>query len=126
MTVNSPLSSSAISGLGRSPPNYSPCVPRRRILFDLAEPRFFIGSCQADVVEAPSAGVFYQPRISGNLYGLADVREQFFVYDKYSSFDFGSMDVEAGLSYIVPQVNNLILRAEYDFNVRREGGKFFC
>jgi hypothetical protein len=71
---------------------------------------------KADVVEAPSVGIFYQPRISGNLYGLADVREQFFVYDKYSSFDFGSMDVEAGLSYIVPQVNNLILRAEYDFN----------
>jgi hypothetical protein len=71
---------------------------------------------KGDVVEAPSVGVFYQPRISGNLYGLADVREQLFVYDKYSSFDFGSMDVEAGLSYIVPQVNNLILRAEYDFN----------
>jgi Putative beta-barrel porin 2 len=71
---------------------------------------------RGDVVEAPTVGVFYQPKILPNLYGLVDVRQQFFVYDKYSSFDFGSMDVEAGLSYFLPQFNNLILRVEYDFN----------
>lgn len=71
---------------------------------------------KSDVVEAPNVGVFYQPRLLSNLYGLVDVRQQFFVYDKYSSFDFGSMDVEAGLSYIVPQLSNLVLRGEYDFN----------
>ena len=71
---------------------------------------------KGDVVEAPNIGVFYQPRLLANLYGLVDVRQQFFVYDKYSSFDFGSMDVEAGLSYLVPQLSNLVLRAEYDFN----------
>lgn len=71
---------------------------------------------KGDVVEAPSVGVFYQPRITSTLYGLVDVRQQFFVYDKYSSFDFSSMDVEAGLTYFIPQFNNLILRGEYDFN----------
>jgi hypothetical protein len=70
----------------------------------------------SDLVVAPAAGVYYQPRITKTLYGLVDVRQQFFYYNKYNSFDFGSMDVEAGLSYFLPQFHNLILRGEYDFN----------
>jgi hypothetical protein len=71
---------------------------------------------QHDIITAPAAGVFYQPRITKTLYGLIDVRQQFFYYDRFNAFDFGSMDVEAGLSYIIPQFHNLLLRGEYDFN----------
>jgi hypothetical protein len=71
----------------------------------------------SDVVEAPTAGIYYQPRITQTLYGNVDVRQQFFLYDKYTSHNFGSMDAEAGLNYLVPQFHNLILRGEYDFNL---------
>ncbi|HEV2047524.1 MAG TPA: hypothetical protein VGQ95_13120 [Chthoniobacterales bacterium] len=70
----------------------------------------------SDLVTAPVAAFYYQPRITKTLYGLVDVRQQFFYYNKYNSFDFGSMDVEAGLTYLLPQFHNLILRGEYDFN----------
>jgi hypothetical protein len=70
----------------------------------------------SDLVTAPMAAVYYQPRITKTLYGLVDVRQQFFYYNNFNAFDFGSMDVEAGLSYFLPQFYNLILRGEYDFN----------
>src|SRR5260370_27870025 len=71
---------------------------------------------QSDFVVAPSAAAFYEPRITQNLYGLIDVREQLFYYDRFTDFDFGSFDVEAGLRYIVPQWHNLLLRLDYDYN----------
>jgi hypothetical protein len=71
---------------------------------------------RGDLITAPVAGVFYQPRITQTLYGFADVRQQLFYYNHYNSFDFGSLDVEAGLTYFLPQFHNLLLRGEYDFN----------
>jgi hypothetical protein len=70
----------------------------------------------SDVVMAPVAAVYYQPRITKTLYGNVDVREQVFYYGDNHAFDFGSLDVEAGLNYFLPQFHNLILRGEYDFN----------
>jgi hypothetical protein len=69
-----------------------------------------------DFLVAPAAGVYYQPRITQTLYGFIDVRQQFFYYNRYNSFDFGSFDAEAGLIYSLPKFHNLILRGEYDFN----------
>ena len=71
---------------------------------------------QSDFVVAPAAGAFYEPRIAQNLYGLIDVREQLFYYDRFDEFNFGSFDVEVGLRYLVPQWHNLLLRLEYDYN----------
>jgi len=71
---------------------------------------------QSDFVVAPAAAAFYEPRITQNLYGLIDVREQLFYYDRFDEFNFGSFDVEAGLKYLVPQWHNLLLRFEYDYN----------
>src|SRR5438105_1835799 len=70
----------------------------------------------SDVVIAPVASVFYDPRITNTLYGHFGAREQVFYYGQYHSFDFGSFDAEAGLIYSLPQFHNLILRGEYDFN----------
>ena len=69
-----------------------------------------------DIISAPVAAVYYQPRIVNTLYGFADVRQQFFYYNHFNDFDFGSLDVEAGLIYFLPQFHNLVLRGEYDFN----------
>jgi hypothetical protein len=78
-----------------------------------------------DLIEAPVAAIYYQPRITKTLYGLVDIRQQFFYYDTYSGFDFGSLDVEAGLNYFLPQFHNLILRGEYDFNRLTSSGSSF-
>ena len=89
----------------------------------LASPIFYTSNValtnsneKGDVVIAPVASVYYDPRITKTLYGHFGAREQIFYYGKYDSFNFGSLDAEAGLSYSLPQLHNLILRAEYDFN----------
>ena len=67
---------------------------------------------QSDFVVAPAAAAFYEPRITSTLYGLIDVREQLFYYDRFDNFNFGSFDVEAGFRYLMPQWHNLLLRVE--------------
>jgi hypothetical protein len=79
---------------------------------------------QSDFVVAPAAAVFYEPRITKTLYGLVDVREQLFYYDRFDSFNFGSFDFEVGLRYLVPQWHNLLLRLEYDYNRLTEKNSF--
>ena len=70
----------------------------------------------SDVVVAPMAGLFYDSRLTGNLYLHVGAQEQVFYYGNYTSFDFGSLDCQAGLAYQVPSLHNLMLRAWYDFN----------
>jgi hypothetical protein len=79
---------------------------------------------QSDFVVAPAAAAFYEPRITPNLYGLIDVREQLFYYDRFPSFNFGSFDVEVGIRHILPQWHNLLLRVDYDYNRLTEKNSF--
>jgi hypothetical protein len=79
---------------------------------------------QSDFVVAPAFAAFYEPRITSTLYGLIDVREQLFYYDRFDNFNFGSFDVEAGFRYLVPQWHNLLLRVEYDYNRLTEKNSF--
>ena len=71
---------------------------------------------KGDVVFAPVAGFFYDPQLAGTLYGHLGAREQVFYYGKYTAFNFASLDCEAGFTYFLPQVHNIVLRAWYDFN----------
>jgi hypothetical protein len=71
---------------------------------------------KGDVIIAPVAAAFYDPRITQTLYGHIGAREQIFNYADHHAFDFGSLDVEAGLTYFLQQWHNLILCAFYDFN----------
>jgi len=71
---------------------------------------------QSDTIFAPAAGIFYAPRFTQTFYGSFSVQRQEFYYDKFSALNFGSFDVRAGLSTILPKAHNLILRAEYDYN----------
>src|SRR5215469_10639987 len=79
---------------------------------------------ESDFVLAPAAAAFYEPRITSTLYGLIDVREQLFYYDRFDNLNFGSFDFEAGLRYVVPQWHNLLLYAEYDYNRLTEKNTF--
>jgi hypothetical protein len=71
---------------------------------------------QSDTVFAPAAGFTYAPRFTQTLFGSFSVQRQEFYYDKFSALNFGSFDVRAGVSTILPRAHNLILRAEYDYN----------
>ena len=91
--------------------------------FSVATPVFYTSNValtpnneKGDVVIAPVVGLFYDPKIAQMLYLHLGAREQVFYYGKYNSFNFGSLDCEAGLSYFMPQWHNLVLRAWYDFN----------
>ncbi len=75
----------------------------------------------SDVVFAPVAAFFYEPQLAKTLYGHIGAREQVFYYGKYTTFDFASLDCEAGLTYFMPQFHNLILRGWYDFNRLTQG-----
>ena len=79
---------------------------------------------QSDFVVAPAAAAFYEPKLTDSLYGLIDVREQLFYYDRFDNFNFGSFDFEVGLRYLVPQWHNLLLRLEYDYNRLTEKNTF--
>lgn len=71
---------------------------------------------KSDVVIAPVVGASYDPQITRTLYAHVGAWEQIFYYGKYTGFNFGSLDAQAGLSYFLPQFHNLILRGWYDFN----------
>ncbi|HJT79990.1 MAG TPA: hypothetical protein VJ719_02240 [Chthoniobacterales bacterium] len=71
---------------------------------------------QSDILTSPVAAVAYQPRITSNLSAYVGGREQLFYYKRLHDFDFGSLDVDVGLAYTVPQFYRLILRAGYDYN----------
>ena len=69
-----------------------------------------------DVVIAPMAAAFYDPKITQTLYAHIGAQEQVFYYGTYTAFNFGSLDCQAGLTYFMPSLHNLMLRAWYDFN----------
>ena len=71
---------------------------------------------QSDLLFAPTAGVIYAPRLTRTLYASLSVQQQEFYYDKFTALNFGSFDFRAGLSLILPNVHNLMLRAEYGYN----------
>jgi hypothetical protein len=71
---------------------------------------------QSDVIEAPVAGFYYQPRFTDTLFGLLDVRNQQFYYDRFGNLDFGDFAVDGGFNMILPQMDNLVLRAQYTYD----------
>jgi hypothetical protein len=70
----------------------------------------------SDVIIAPLIGVTYAPRLQNTLYGEFGLRQQFFYYQDFGSFDFASFDALAGLVYFAPKLHNLVFRANLDYN----------
>ena len=71
---------------------------------------------RGDILFAPTAGITYAPRFTRTLFGSFTLQQQSFYYNKYSGLDFGSFDFRAGLSYVLPKLHDLMLRAEYGYN----------
>lgn len=71
---------------------------------------------RSDFIFAPAASVTYAPRITRTFYGEVTIGEQQFFYDRFSEFDFGSFDIRVGVAYYLPQLHNLILHAQYNYN----------
>lgn len=71
---------------------------------------------ESDLLFAPGFGITYAPRFTRTLYGMFAIQQTFFYYDRFSDLDFGSSDFRAGLTYLLPKLHNLLLRAEYDYN----------
>jgi hypothetical protein len=69
-----------------------------------------------DFLFTPNVGFSWAPKITSTLYGNISAGQQFFEYDRFSELNFGSFDMRAGLTYIVPQLRNLLLRADYAYN----------
>lgn len=93
------------------------------ITLSLGSPIFYTSNAfltpngeHGDVVIAPVAAASYDPRITQTLYLHFGGREQIFYYGDHHSLDFGTLDADAGVTYFVPELNNLMLRAFYDFN----------
>jgi len=70
----------------------------------------------SDTIIAPVIGVTYAPKLQKTLYGEFTLRQQFFYYQDFSSFNFASFDALAGLVYYIPAFHNLTLRANLDYN----------
>ena len=70
----------------------------------------------SDTIIAPVIGLTYAPKFEKTLYGEFTLRQQFFYYQDFTSFNFASFDAIGGLVYYVPKLNNLALRANIDYN----------
>ena len=70
----------------------------------------------SDTIIAPIIGLTYAPQFTKTLYGEFGVRQQFFYYQDFTSFNFASLDVFAGGAYYVPELHNLVVRANIDYN----------
>jgi hypothetical protein len=71
---------------------------------------------KGDFLIAPIAGFTYAPRITKTFFGDITIQDQQFIYSKYNQFDFGSFDIRAGFTYLLPQLHDLVLQAHYDYN----------
>jgi hypothetical protein len=71
---------------------------------------------QGDVIFSPAVGFSYAPRINPALFANFSVGFQEFYYDRFDALDFGSLDVRAGLTYLLPKLHDLSLHAEYAYN----------
>jgi len=70
----------------------------------------------SDFIIAPVVGLTYSPRFQNTLYGEFTLRQQFFYYQDFSSFNFASFDAIAGVVYYAPTLHNLALRANLNYN----------
>ena len=68
----------------------------------------------SDVIISPAIGITYAPKLGRTLYGEFTLRQQFFYYQDFTSFNFASFDAIAGVLYAMPELHNLTLRANLD------------
>jgi hypothetical protein len=67
------------------------------------------------------AGVSYQRQIVRDLYAETTIRQAVFRYAEYEALDFESLNVGAGLTYIVRPLWGIALTARYNYNRLTDG-----
>lgn len=75
------------------------------------------GNEQADWLTAAQFGAAWVPRITGNLFGEATAMQQLFRYANLSGLSFNSLDLGAGLIYVVRELDDLSIFARYNYNL---------
>lgn len=75
------------------------------------------GNEQADWFTAMQFGAAWVPRLTGNLFGEATALQQLFRYANLSGLSFNSLDLGAGLIYVVRELDDLSLFARYNYNL---------
>lgn len=87
------------------------------------------GNEQADWFTAMQFGAAWVPRLTGNLFGEATALQQLFRYANLSGLSFNSLDLGAGLIYVVRELDDLSLFARYNYNLLTNAssdGSLFC
>lgn len=75
------------------------------------------GGEQSDWFTAMQFGAAWVPRITGNLFGEATAMQQLFRYANLSGLSFNSLDLGAGLIYVVRELDDLSVFARYNYNL---------
>jgi hypothetical protein len=75
------------------------------------------GDEQADWFTAMQFGAAWVPRITGNLFGEATALQQLFRYANLSGLSFNSLDLGAGLIYVLRELEDLSVFARYNYNL---------
>jgi len=75
------------------------------------------GNEQSDWFTAMQFGAAWVPRITGNLFGEATAMQQLFRYANLSGLSFNSLDLGAGLIYVVRELDDLSIFARYNYNL---------
>ncbi len=63
-----------------------------------------------------TTGVSYQPIILPNLLGEVTAMYQWFRYDRFTDMNFDSFNTGAGLTYVIPELDQLAISARYNYN----------
>ena len=75
------------------------------------------GGEQSDWFTAMQFGAAWVPRITGNLFGEVTAMQQLFRYANLSGLSFNSLDLGAGLIYVVRELDDLSVFARYNYNL---------
>jgi len=57
----------------------------------------------------------WQPVITGSLMAPVGISQSWYRYDELDALDFETLDVNAGLAYLAPQLGNVMFFAQYQF-----------
>jgi len=63
-----------------------------------------------------TTGVSYQPILLPNLLGEITAMYQWFRYDRFTDMNFDSFNTGAGLTYVIPALDQLAISARYNYN----------
>lgn len=71
---------------------------------------------QDDNYFVTTTGISYQPILLPNLLGEITATYQWFRYDRFTDMNFDSLNTGAGLTYVIPALDQLAISLRYNYN----------